>query len=104
MNDEYFELYVDGTFYQTKPTAKFNRRDPNPKLKGPGIVDAFIPGLIKDVFVKEGDAIKRGDKLLVLEAMKMENQILAAVSGTIKKVHVETGRAVVKNELLIEIE
>jgi glutaconyl-CoA/methylmalonyl-CoA decarboxylase subunit gamma len=104
MNDDFKDLYVDGTTYQTTLTRKFGMRDPNPKLKDPKVVHAFIPGLIKAVYVKEGDVVRRGDKLLVLEAMKMENQLLAAIAGRVKAVHVETGKVVVKNELLVEIE
>ena len=104
MNDDFKDLHVDGTTYQTTLTRKFGMRNPNPKLKDPKVVNAFIPGLIKDVYVKEGDEVERGDKLLVLEAMKMENQLLAAVSGKIKKIYVEPGKVVVKNELLVEIE
>jgi biotin carboxyl carrier protein len=104
MSDDYKDLYVDGTTYKTTLTRKFGMRDPFPKLKDPKVIHAFIPGLIKDVYVKEGDEVEKGDKLLVLEAMKMENQLLAAIDGKIKKVHVETGKVVVKNELLVEIE
>ena len=104
MSDDFKDLHVDGTDYKTTLTRKFSMRDPWPRLKDPKIIHAFIPGLIKAVFVKDGDEVGRGDKLLVLEAMKMENQILAGAAGTIKKVHVETGKVVVKNELLVEIE
>ena len=104
MSDEFKDLHVDGTDYTTTLTRKFNMRNPRPRLKDPKVVHAFIPGLIKAVYVKEGDEVDRGDKLLVLEAMKMENQLLAATSGIIKKVHVEAGVVVVKNALLVEIE
>jgi len=104
MSEEFKDLHVDGTDYSTTTTRKFAMRDPRPKLKDPRVIHAFIPGLIKDVYVKEGEEIYRGDKLLVLEAMKMENQILSAVDGVVKKIHVETGNVVVKNALLIEIE
>ena len=104
MSDETKKFHVDGIDYETTLTRKYGMRDPWPKLKDPRIVKAFIPGLIKEVFVKEGDEVERGDKLLVLEAMKMENQILAAASGRVRKMHAETGRVVVKNELLVELE
>jgi len=104
MSDETKKFHVDGTDYETTLTRKYGMRVPWPKLKDPKIVRAFIPGLIKEVFIKDGDEIRRGDRLLVLEAMKMENQILSAAAGKIKKVHVEKGKVVVKNELLVELE
>jgi biotin carboxyl carrier protein len=57
-----------------------------------------------NVLVKEGDSIKKGDSLLVLEAMKMENNIKAAGDGVIKKVNVQVKQAVEKNQVLIEME
>lgn len=104
MNDEFKELFVDGSNYKTKLTRKFGLRKIKPEVDDPKIIKAFIPGLIKAVYVKEGDSVRRGDKLLVLEAMKMENQILSATKGTVKKINVEAGKVVVKGEILLEIE
>ncbi|MDT0689032.1 acetyl-CoA carboxylase biotin carboxyl carrier protein subunit [Salegentibacter sp. F188] len=67
-------------------------------------IKAPMPGLILDVVVKEGDKVKEGDYLLVLEAMKMENTLTAPGDGIIKSVHVEKGQTVDKNQLLIELE
>jgi len=63
---------------------------------------APMPGLLLEVLVQEGGPVKEGDRLLVLEAMKMENIILAPRNGTIKKVHVKKGDAVDKKQLLLE--
>jgi len=63
---------------------------------------APMPGLILEVKVKEGDTVKKGDQLLVLEAMKMENVIKSTGEGTIKKVLVKKGESVEKNHVLIE--
>ncbi len=104
MNEEFKELYIEGCTYKTKLTRKFGLRKIKPEVEDPKIVRAFIPGLIKSVYVKEGDGVKRGDKLLVLEAMKMENQILSGTKGVVKKVHTQPGKVVVKGELLLEIE
>lgn len=65
---------------------------------------APMPGLILDVLVNEGDHIHEGDKLLVLEAMKMENLLRAPGSGTIKFIKVSKGDKVDKNQLLIVID
>lgn len=68
------------------------------------ILKAPMPGLVVDWFVKEGDAVQAGDKLLILEAMKMENAIKSAGEGIIKKIHANKGQAVEKNQLLIDFQ
>lgn len=67
-------------------------------------VDAPMPGLVLKIHVSPGDAVQRGDSLLVLEAMKMENDIKAHFDGTVSSVHVSTGDAVSKGAILIEFE
>lgn len=67
-------------------------------------IKAPMPGLILDVLVKEGDEVKEGDFLLVLEAMKMENTLTAPRDGVVKSVTVQKGQTVDKNQLLIEME
>ena len=67
----------------------------------PNEIRAFIPGTVRTVFVKVGDKVKKGDRLLVLDAMKMDNELSALVDGTVKNVFVKTGQNVVKNELLV---
>ena len=65
---------------------------------------APMPGLVVDVNVAAGDEVKKGDKILVLEAMKMENILKAAADGVVKKVHVEKQNKVEKNQVLIEFQ
>jgi biotin carboxyl carrier protein len=67
-------------------------------------IKAPMPGLILNVQVKEGDEVKEGDYLLVLEAMKMENTLTAPRDGIVKAVSVNKGQTVEKNQLLIEME
>lgn len=67
-------------------------------------IKAPMPGMILEVNVEEGDEVKEGDYLLVLEAMKMENTLSAPRDGKIKSVSVEKGETVDKNQLLIEME
>lgn len=67
-------------------------------------IKAPMPGLILEVNVKEGDEVKEGDYLLVLEAMKMENTLTAPRDGVVKSVSVKKADAVEKNQLLIEME
>jgi biotin carboxyl carrier protein len=63
-----------------------------------------MPGLIHEVLVKAGDTISKGDPLLILEAMKMENILKAEGNGIVKEVKIAKGNTVEKNQLLIELE
>lgn len=89
--------------YQTKLTKKFVNRKfyeaPNPNH-----IISYIPGTVIEVFVKPGDKIKAGDSVLILEAMKMMNQITMPHDGVIKAVHVNDGDRIPKHQLMIEIE
>lgn len=67
-------------------------------------ITAPLPGQIIQILVKPGDQVKRGQKLLVYEAMKMENNLLAEKDGTIKVVKVNLGDNVLQGDLLIEME
>lgn len=67
-------------------------------------VKAPMPGLILDINVNEGDEVKEGDYLLVLEAMKMENALTAPMDGIVKKISINKGDKVDKNQLLVEME
>jgi biotin carboxyl carrier protein len=64
-------------------------------------VKAPMPGLVLNVLVAEGIEVKKGDNLLVLEAMKMENMIKSPTDGRLKKIEVKQGDKVEKNQLLI---
>jgi pyruvate carboxylase subunit B len=68
-----------------------------------GQVLAPIPGLITGVSVVKNDKVANGEKLLILEAMKMENEIVAPMGGIISAIHVSPGKTVEKGALLIEI-
>lgn len=76
----------------------------SPTRAGDGRVKAPIPGQVSAVIVSQGLHVIVGQPLLILEAMKMENEIRAPVSGRISMIHVESGQRVALNELLLEIE
>ncbi|PSQ95587.1 MAG: acetyl-CoA carboxylase biotin carboxyl carrier protein subunit [Bacteroidetes bacterium SW_9_63_38] len=68
-----------------------------------GQVRAPMPGLVLDLLVEKGETVEAEQGLLVLEAMKMENELSAPSGGVVETVHVESGAAVDKNDLLITI-
>ena len=77
----------------SKPSAK----------KGVGFVKAPLPGTILELKIKVGDDVKVGDTLLIMEAMKMENDIKADKSGKVVEVKVNVGDSVLEGEILVEI-
>ncbi len=66
-------------------------------------VKAPLPGNIMQLFVRNGDAVKKGDKLLMYEAMKMENTIVAEKDGTVSAVRVQPGDSVLEGDVLMEL-
>jgi biotin carboxyl carrier protein len=75
-----------------------------PKIAAaPGVITAPLPGKINTIAVKSGDALKRGNLLLLIEAMKMENELFAPYDCTVKKVFVSVGQMVEMGEQLLEI-
>lgn len=99
----YDTFHLNEMNYKTLLLPKFINRKPY-QPHDPRKIAAFIPGKIKKVHVKKGKKVKEGDILLVLEAMKMNNNILAPMKGTIKEVYVTQGISVPKNALLVEFE
>ena len=75
---------------------------PRPR-SGDGRIKAPIPGLITRLLVAVGDEVEIGQPVMVLEAMKMENEIRAPCTGTLKSIHVQPGQGVIRNEVLAEI-
>jgi pyruvate carboxylase subunit B len=73
------------------------------KASGPGDATAPLPGNVVEVLVAEGDQVEAGQALLVMEAMKMETELMANVAGTVNAVHVSKGDRVTPGETLIEI-
>ncbi len=67
-------------------------------------IKAPMPGLVLEIAVSVGQAVKEGDKILILQAMKMENSIVIHANAIIKRVAVATGEAVEKGQVLVELE
>ena len=66
-------------------------------------VKAPMPGLVLNVMVEPGQLIKKGDAIVVLEAMKMENILKASADGEVKKIHVKKGDKVEKNQVMVNL-
>ncbi|MDE5611732.1 MAG: biotin/lipoyl-binding protein [Odoribacter sp.] len=67
-------------------------------------IKAPLPGTISSINVKVGDQVKRGDTVVVMEAMKMENNIVASKDGKVKTIHVSAGQTVAQDDKLIDLE
>ncbi len=117
--EDIIELEVNGTSYSVKmkeeikksktPTLVLSKskKPVEPVKVNPGATKtkilAPIPGVILSIDIKVGDEIKVGDRLLVLEAMKMENNITSEKEGTVSAIHVKIGQQVLQSELIIEL-
>lgn len=95
------------------PTAQRGIREtaahvPTPPDMGAGTstsnVTAPIPGVVLEIYVKEGQSVEAGADLLKMEAMKMENRITAPRAGKIARIHVKVGDPVPQSQLLVELQ
>ncbi|MDR1678735.1 MAG: biotin/lipoyl-binding protein [Prevotellaceae bacterium] len=75
-------------------------------VKTPSVasVQSPLPGVIMKIMVRKDQAVKRGDILLTIESMKMENNIMAEKDAVIKAVYVQTGQSVMQGDVLIDLE
>lgn len=97
------KININHSVYTTRISESFRNKVPySPPDKSRMM--SFIPGTVIEVLVKEGDKVKKGDVVLVLEAMKMKNRLKCELSGIIKKINVEPGEKVPKGTLLMEID
>ena len=118
--DNIINLEVNGTSYAVKLSEEYRKTktptlvrsaskrpaEPlkvNPKSNKTKIV-APIPGVVLSIDVKVGDTLKVGDRMLVLEAMKMENNIVCEKAGTITAININVGQQVLQDEVMIELE
>ena len=116
VNNEDFEVEVEGLI--VNPTRMNIRTTPKPvpkpipsntqvakpmKTNLSHEVKPPLPGVIMDICVKEGDQIKKGQVLYVLEAMKMENHIESDYDGIVEKIHYTKGTSVLENDVILNI-
>ncbi len=98
----YRRLNIDGALYETEVPEDWHMPYGGPVDHS--TVRAFIPGVIHEVAVKPGSRVSRGQVLLLLEAMKMYNEVCADTEGTVREVAVRVGEIVEKGQLLLRIE
>jgi biotin carboxyl carrier protein len=96
-------LNIHSSLYKTRINPKFLNRKPYQPVD-PKKILSFIPGTVLDIFVKEGDEVKKGETLMFLDAMKMQNNLKSNIDGKVKSVLVNRGDRVSKGSLLIELE
>jgi biotin carboxyl carrier protein len=117
VNNEDFEVDVEGLI--VNPTRMSIRTTPKPTPKPIQAADAPVakptstqythdvkpplPGVILDICVTEGDKVKKGQVLYVLEAMKMENNIESDFDGIVEKIHRSKGEPVLENDVILVI-
>lgn len=96
-------IIVHSAKYQTTYNKKYENRkvwsEPNPNH-----INSYIPGTIVDIMVKEGQKVEAGASILILDAMKMYNDIKMPFKGKVVKINIEVGQKVPKNYVMIEIE
>lgn len=99
---ELVDFVVTARKYKTTLTEKFKNR---PVWHKPyaGDVISHLPGTIVEVEVKEGDHVEAGQLLLIHQAMKMLNRVVAPISGTVSKVNVTVGEQIPKDHLMVSI-
>lgn len=100
IDGEIFEVSIKDELAQMIESMGFN----SVSKKQIKEIKAPMPGLVLEINVSEGQELAEGDKVLILEAMKMENSILMHMNARIKKILVKTGQAVEKGQVLAELE
>ena len=116
LEDNFAEVTINGKTYKVElekeeaPAAAAVRRPTAaaaPAAAAPAglmTVKSPLPGSIVKVLVKAGQAVKKGDVLLTMESMKMENNVAAEADGTVKAVYVEPGKTVMQDDKLLDLE
>lgn len=97
-----FRLEVEALDERARAIRDLSRASERPA--GPTQLTAPMPGLVVRVSVKDGERVRAGQGLVVMEAMKMENELKAASAGIVRKIAVSAGSAVEKGALLLELE
>jgi biotin carboxyl carrier protein len=103
INEKLGFLNINSSLYKTRISNKFNNRKKY-RPADPKMILSFIPGTVLEILVQPGQSVKKGDLLLILDAMKMKNRLKSHMDGRIKSIVVSEGDRVSKGILLIELE
>ncbi len=96
-------LNINTSLYQTRISTKFENRKTY-KPADPKVILSFIPGTVFDINIKPGQIVKKGEILMILDAMKMKNKLKANMDGKVKSIAVKLGDKVSKGTVLLELE
>ena len=96
-------LNIDSGLYQTRISKKFENRKPY-QPADPKIILSFIPGTVLEIYVIPGQDVRKGDILMILDAMKMKNKLKCVMDGRVKSIAVVKGAKVSKGTVLLELE
>jgi len=99
LNGQPREVIIQDMTVETDVTLK-----PQADVTNPNHIGATMPGTVLKVAIANGSRVKRGDHLLITEAMKMETTVQAPFNGVVKEIHVSTGSSIATGDLLIEME
>jgi len=102
-NEKLGLLNINSSLYQTRISNKFAKRKPYQPVN-PKIILSFIPGTVLDILIKPGQFVSKGDELMILDAMKMQNKLKCSIDGEVKSVAVKKGDKVSKGTVLLELE
>jgi biotin carboxyl carrier protein len=96
-------LNIDSSLYKTRISSRFENRIPY-EPADPKIILSFIPGTVLEISVIEGQEVKKGQELMILDAMKMQNKLKCHMDGKIKSIAVNKGAKVSKGTVLVVLE
>jgi biotin carboxyl carrier protein len=102
-NDKLGFLNINTSLYKTRISNKFENRKPY-QPADPRIILSFIPGTVLDVFIEPGQNVTKGQVLMILDAMKMQNKLKCNIDGKVKSITVKKGDKVSKGTVLLELE
>lgn len=116
VNGKVYEVEIEEVLPNTEKEAKVNknieikkyrnqekRRESNNNTRDDKVIKAPMPGTIVNVLVKQGDTVKKGQVIAILEAMKMENEIVSPIDGSVEIISVDKGQNVSLGDSLLKI-
>ena len=108
-NQNSYTIMINGVWYSftIETPISFKRRKYLAKSATTSKIErlsAPMPGKILDILVEENAEIKQGEAVIILEAMKMQNEIVSHVNGRVKKINIKTNDSVMKDDVMLEIE